>query len=79
MANVMLTGLNCNKKYTIIAGGIFFNGSLVGPKSIEGTIFESACDTIVEFVRKIFDESLNDKDRGIAPIAMNGKYRYMCK
>ena len=61
MANVMFAGLNCNEKYTIIAGGML-DGNLVGPKSSEGTIFMLACDSILELVERIFHKTKDGKN-----------------
>ena len=42
MATVVITGLECEVAYTIIAGGTL-NGDLVGPSSSYGTIIAGQC------------------------------------
>ena len=49
-AVVTVNGLECGAPYTIIAGGILNNGSLIGPRSshgiVNGTDFNHTCGSV---------------------------------
>ena len=47
MATVTVNGLECRTNYTLVAGGVFNNSSLVGPRSLLRNITKSCLVTMM--------------------------------